>query len=295
MKQFFLHLLKVIGLTLVLAVIFNFIIGEWFYRIHSRSRLAIRDANYDILFLGSSRCIHNIDPAIIDSSLKVKSFNFAFDASGLPEMYASLKVYLQFNAKPKLVCCQVDFWHPHENADILARQSFIKYHNKGIIDDYFNSFPDEKYLNIPLYVYVIHRDLGWREWLKSCFRNKEALEEVKLKKGYEALYTTNFIQKPDKYNCDTLQFKKNPYLLKIIDLCNKNDIKLLLFTSPIYRNNCDKYFENFNSYELPYLNQADMFKDTSYFRDRDHVNSRGAIIQTVEMSEYLKARPDLYR
>src|SRR5215204_4792803 len=61
-----------------------------------------RTAN-DILFIGSSRTVHHINPKLIDSITGMRSYNAGVDGANLVEMSLIFKSYLNSHPPPKIL------------------------------------------------------------------------------------------------------------------------------------------------------------------------------------------------
>ena len=77
----------------MLGIILDKAIFEFFFRYHKRTKLDIQGLKKEIVFFGSSRCIHHIDPSIVDSICVTKSYNMGWAASNPREIYAAIKIY----------------------------------------------------------------------------------------------------------------------------------------------------------------------------------------------------------
>jgi hypothetical protein len=64
--------------------------------------------NYDFLILGSSRAESHVSPKILDSSLRVNSFNLGIPGSFIHQQLAFLNAYLKHHNKPKTLVLSVD-------------------------------------------------------------------------------------------------------------------------------------------------------------------------------------------
>lgn len=71
-------------------------------------------------------------------------------------------------------------------------------------------------------------------------------------------------------------------IIKIINLCQQNNIALRVYQSPIYKG---KYKSL--PVGLSIINHIDILKDEKYFYDRIHVSQKGREIATKELIDQL--------
>ena len=285
MKLFF----KKITFIFICVCILAFIADRFFdyYYINFSNRTVINSIkkDYDILILGDSRVKGNIIPSQLDSSLGMSSINLGIPSSNPLEILTMLKLYLHYFGKPKIVLVEIYNRINQLSADKLSRQGFLQYYNSDIISSYFNYSEDVKFYKIPLYRYTKYRDLGWREFYKTIFKNYNS--SFLNDKGYAPRdykeFDNNFINtKNAKLDLNNL------HIDSIISLCDNEEIKLVFFTSPVFLNQNSDLINKLERYLPNYLNQTDIIKEKKYFNDNTHVNHDGAKIQTTHLSKYIK-------
>ena len=286
MKLFLKKILGILISIIIIAFITDSLINLFFRNYHQRSKPDVKNQNVNVVFFGSSRCVHHIIPSIYDSLNSTASFNMGWAASDSREIYAAVKLYLHFNKKPQKIILQLDLEAENTGTDALATQSLIKHFNQHLIDDYFTSEQNIKY-KIPLYASVKYRDYSWREILKTIFRNKPQI----LDQGYIPIkreFQTN--NRKDIPTNVPLKFlaKKNIWVIKTIELCKKNGIGITLFTAPYYQINFSERFNNFRQYNCPYFNLSKTIKDSRYYSDNSHLNNFGAILFTQILSDSIR-------
>jgi hypothetical protein len=276
MLKFLKHILIILFATILLSFVLDKAIFNFFYKFHKRTKLDVEGLKKEIVFFGSSRCVHHIDPRIIDSICHTKSFNMGWAAANPKDIYAAIKIYLAKNSAPKSIFIQIDQEHDDTTEDGLARQSLLKFYKRGIIDDYFSAnLKDE--LRIPLFASLNYRDFGWREVIKTLFNNNNSANQ---NLGYTAIQSKGF--KPTqlyKFNKDAFR-KQNIWTSKAINLCNEKKIKVHLFTAPICTSNQIQTFNRFSRlYNVDYIDYSLRFKDSQqYFSDPTHLNREGAML-----------------
>lgn len=276
-KYFLLKLLCVI----ISIFLLDGLLHQFFLNYHKRTKTDLHNLNYDAVFFGSSRCIHHIKPVQFKKITGLSTFNMGWAGSGSAEIYAAIKIYLEFNRTPKIIFIQIDdYTHNNREISTLASQPLLKYYNSKIISDYFNSYSD-KLLNVPLLKYLKYRDIGWREILKTLFKNNLNYDQL----GFVA-QNGNTIVTESKIKINNINLTQNIWIDKSIDLCRNKKIQVVLFTSPIYRvansNNLNIFS---NIYHCTYYNFADSLQSKKYYYDATHLNELGADSFTQKLSK----------
>jgi len=288
MKLFFTK----IGIIFIFVLMFAFIadrVFDYFFIYFSDRKIVNNiDGDYDLIVLGNSRAKHNVIPNQLDTLLNISSANLGLPGSHPADLLYMLKYYLYFNKKPKIILVEIYEYFNELNANQISRQEFLQYYNSNIISSYFNYCEDNTFYNIPLYRYVKYRDLGWREFYKTIIknRNKSFIKD----KGYAPLYkklSNDIII--NKYNFDE-SILYNKHLDEIIKICRQNNIELIFFSSPVFSNHNYKLINILENYLPNYYNQTELLKEKMYFKDNMHINHRGAIIQTNDISIYINGK-----
>ncbi len=284
MLKFVKHIVCVLVVTVLFAFVIDKGIFEFFYKVHKRTKLDITGLKKDVVFFGSSRCIHHVNPVIIDSLCHTNSFNMGWAASNPREIYAAVKIYLARNSKPKLICIQVDMEHDDTTEDELARQSLLKFYGKDKVEDYY-SVGLKNEMNIPLLPSILYRDFGWREISKIAIKNHYDINN----EGFTPLFgNKTFAVKDIEINRKSL-LVPNPWISKTIELCNKNNINTILFTAPIYNLKNGFRFNNIaNLYKCKYYNYSDSLQNKSLFFDQTHLNENGARCFSLKLARIIE-------
>lgn len=232
----------------------------------------------DIIITGASRASHHYNPRIIEDSLQCTAYNAGYDGMNINFSYLSIKCAID-NGPVKIVILDLSsnqitdeysyslqnhkpyYW---ENEDAKEYYDSVNpWYEKVLMCSSFYQFNSKLFNNI------------------RCILSKPRLDT----KGYVPLpYSgTNFDAEFKTIDTDIIisEISKNQ-LDKIRELCNSNNIKLILALSPAleynsklancleeYANENDVLFWNFNNYET-------IVSDSSLFKDAGHMNTRGA-------------------
>ncbi len=108
--------------------------------------------NADLLVAGSSKAWVQISPFILDTALKVNSYNLGLNGYGFNAQHMRFRYYEQFNRKPAYLIYAVDLFTLTKRPDLFMPEQFAPYLNDSIIAkgtrsykgfaeiDYFNPF-----------------------------------------------------------------------------------------------------------------------------------------------------------
>jgi len=223
----------------------------------------------DYALFGSSRCIHSIDPTMINDKLGINGLNLAYQASNPLEVKLTLKTLLK-KKYVKRIFIQVDYSYnqlgPHPLAEI-AWMPFLK-------EDYiYNEYKlyDAKYWylkNLPFYRYMKYDSkIGFRDWLFSYTKKSTLYDNF----GYVPIFN---VLKDDKAKKTMVKPIENPHLKEVIEICSKANIEVHFFTAPIYRFEGD--YSALDKFLPDYTDFTQVITDRNKFQDNTHINDDGA-------------------
>lgn len=245
----------------------------------------------EIVLLGSSRCMHHYDAAIIADSLGMTCYNCGTDGNGIILMYPRYRLLTE-RYKPKVILYELSLgFDITTNEDNHTYLRWIRsYHNHKPVEDVILSVdPVEKYKMLSqTYCYN-------SEFFQLLLDNIYPINNGE--KGYRPLegvmnYNLEVSNTPVEYTVDSL---KMHYMKALIDECRENEIQLVFALSPSYKKEYDGdyqlLFELAEKNGVPVLNH---FCDTSfvikkeYFVDRTHMNIQGATKYSEVIANELK-------
>lgn len=336
---------KIMGLLAALAIfiaiseIFNYLYFEDDYWTRILWHNLYEDkGTIDNIYLGSSHVYSDLNPAILDDLNGQYNFNLSTPDQYMNGSYYLLReadrlntlshVYLELYFKISVSSADgtdpiyesyqknwinTDYMHFSTNkvSYMLAIISdtgkyediffpFIRYREQLGNWDFINRVGQTKRNDS-------HRAYEYREFLGEDVGYNEYL-----KQGY--WYSTIIVPETNFNIEQTLSMKKDPmgktseeYLRKIIDYCQRRDIPITLFVSPIpdlklvSLERYDHYIDQINAiaqqYQIPFydFNLAKeeylSLRPNEHFRDLDHLNANGANIFTPFFSEVMSGDP----
>ncbi|MEA5256488.1 hypothetical protein VB264_01760 [Arcicella aquatica] len=260
--------------------------------------------NADLLILGSSRAEFHISPKIIDSSLRLNSYNLGMSAWHFDMQFARFKLYLAHNKKPKYIIHNVDVYGFAKRADVVNPEQFLPFINEPVITETTRGHKgefDEYQQNIPLLKYKNQQALAWEGICN--FVNFTSLYDTTTKyKGYRGnTYEWNHdferfkkrYPKGVRYTFDkTIKKQFEEYLA----FCEKQHIKVVLLyapeyyeVQPLYKNKhtmikmCKEASERYHCYFLDYSKDSLCYQ-RKYFYNSQHLNKYGAEIFSQKLA-----------
>ncbi len=262
--------------------------------------------NASILIEGNCTTYSMIYPEIIEKKTKLKTYNLAEHNSGFAENYLNLHLYLKNNKAPNYLILYVSPESFDERYNFFTSYRFSHLLNDKIVSEIVKERDPNyyKWTSIPFFNYSYYNDeihFNAIQGVKYCYSNKHF---PFLKKGNRPLdeqfdtinYTQSYILHP-KFNWDIALEK---YLLKIIQLARKENIKVIFYESPLYCNDI-KHLKNRNEFlkkikKIAKNNTIDYFlfdtlgmsKSKSNFISTTTLNNENAKKFTLILSKYIK-------
>lgn len=278
--------------------------------------------NIDVLFLGSSHCFHSLDPRIADNIFEAETFNAGTSLQPLDASYALLKetdktndlkevyVELYYGITNEIYEERTDLTSVYLVSDYMKHSAnrTLLLVNASSPDYYVNSFilgrrNYEKLLDFP---WLFENVTFKRTPFYRTFQYVSGTGEEYLGKGFVGSVITmensgiycDYSEPPiaEDYISDDSKI----YIRKIIDYCEKHDIKLTFYTAPMEDLvlsviDYDSYISQINAllegtgvsyYDFNLCSPEILSLDAADFMDLNHLNEKGAQKFTTVFSWY---------
>lgn len=248
----------------------------------------------DVVVMGGSRAFVHIAPQVLDSILKLRSYNLGMDGYLFPMQHARFKVYLESNRKPAYVLQSVSMSSLSRRNGLYNHEQFLPYLDNQLIYDETKAYEGLNWFdyNIPLLRYRKQWGLisiGITEYLG--LRHVSANEKYKGYVGRPWSWDGNF-EKFVESSPEGITGKVDPEVLKdfedYLKKCSEEGIKVILVYTPEFEG-IQKYFVNreevmdiyrelATKYNLEFLDYSDhpISGDKSFFYNSQHMNKVGA-------------------
>jgi hypothetical protein len=311
LKKLILALLIGLGISIVLDLVISNALLKSNYFAHGESFIwnEIRKGNIqdDLLIYGSSRAMTNFDPQIIEDSLRISTYNLGVDGHNFWLQYLRHKKFLNYNRKPKVIILSVGIFSLSKRKDLYNHYQFLPFMYDKDFFDYTSSYDGFSIFDysIPLYRYI-----GKQDSIMKAFKGlkKERRMAPYRIKGFRAM---NRVWNQDLANAklkmgsfkSVIHEPSERLIQQFIDECYDLGIKVVIVYSPeqiqgqFFVRNRNEIISTYN-----YLSQKNdltfidysydiMCKDTSYFYNSMHLNSKGANLFTKKLvSDLLKLK-----
>lgn len=301
MGQLLRSLLVFFVTLIVLSYPIAWFISNHFYTYMKQNWILTRqNNNCDYAVLGSSRVFNMVDIKSLDSSWNSKGINLGTSGSCYGENFLILSEFVKRNRISKLLLnidqfslnSQHSFSYPFHDFEFLSMTNAY--------DSVFYDFtPTWKY-----YLWKVLPVTKYIEYNHNYTLKKNSDTALDLKMGTRLI--NKMIEKEgakiESLKLVTRQDLKSSvdekYLFKIINLCIKKNIKVILITTPIYSSK----FKNHNNYifefiklhpdliSLPYIKFEELidYSNYNYFVNYTHTNSIGSVCYSNALGEKLK-------
>ena len=301
MKKFLYRILLFSLLVIVCAIGLDFFLSYRLRqnpnRIYATWNQVYNDTTcYDLLINGSSRAWSQYSPLILDSILKLNSFNLGIDGSAINRQIIKYNKYCELHGNPKYLIQNIDLGTMSYTMG-YEREQFFSYffYDRDLLNEYdqYENFSwVEK--NIPCYRY-----LGYDDVITEAlfYDNKEHFFEY-IVKGYygdESSWDGSRIANMDSVMCacDTSALQ---LFTEFIQKETEKGVQVIFVYAPVYIEAREKmvnekqmyimYDSIARKFQIPILDYNDipMCYDTTYFYNATHLNRVGAELFTTKLA-----------
>lgn len=250
---------------------------------------AVSEGTADVLIMGSSRASHHYDPQILSDSLNMSVYNLGIDGSGVILADGFYRLIVE-RYKPKYIIYELtppfDIYQYSGDMNNTRYLSQLKpYYKEECLSGIFEDVnPGEKLkLRSGLYRYnttFLNLFRFYLRGMENDLKGYVPLEGVMNKYHREAENTMEI---------DKLKLK---YLEKFIADCEKNGSKILFVISPKFGVSTSASYEPAISlckdHGYIVLNHFCDMQQMDYFKDSNHLNSKGAAVFSRLIASELK-------
>lgn len=257
----------------------------------ARAEYVFKQANEDIILMGSSRCIHHYNPFIIEDSLGMSTYNCGNDGMGIIYNYA---IYTSMRERhlPKVIVYDIapsfDLYEGTPNDKYIHGIRQFSYYGK-IIDICTDIDNNDKY---KLYSKCYRLNSSYLHILRDFIHPRGLFEKgFKPSVGVMDYEIKDQVYNPEAFVTDSVKIK---YWNKLFELCKQDGVSLILSVSPTYSpydHGCYDIIKNLaNKNGIPFIDNYDCDGITGqkqYFSDSTHMNEDGANEFSKRIVKYL--------
>lgn len=286
MQKFLLFTLKILILTIAVAVVLDFVYTAIYLQSSNRGKIDhvynSKNENFDVVILGSSRANNHFVAQMFEDK-GLKTFNYGMSGGHLFEADLLLKLMVERHYKIKNVILEADLNLSNEHRAEGIASKFLPYlHNSKAVKKQFELEDDFDELNyIPFYRYIKFGSvIGFREMFFQLMHKKTShLDNL----GYYPLG-----KKPNanmKNNIANLKpLKHNKYYDQIKQICKANNINFIAVMTPMCENvKGINYFDKVQQLYPEIHNYENVVIGDQYFSSCGHMNDTGARMFTARI------------
>lgn len=323
MKKIVLKIIALILICCALILPLNFLFttydGRYTYKM--LNEMYQSEDNIDAVFLGSSHTYKSLDPDLADEIIGINTFNAGSSVQGMNTSYYLLReimeyhklktVYLDTNpavARVKANDINIFYISDYMKFDSKNKLELLKSGgNESILNGYITF--RRNFTNLNIIANLKSRKTPLSDYSSVTYENEEYRGDGFVYSNGCNPITEKNIKNQKRYDfSDKVPVGENyrEYMEKIIELCKKNDIKLVLLEHPMLRKNTDSLvgYANYVSYMygiaekygIEYWNfnlyKGDIGITDSDYLDITHLNGEGAEKYTKAFSQVAKMYND---
>jgi hypothetical protein len=264
----------------------------------------------NIVIVGASRALVQLDTRIIDSATGLSSYNFGLNAASAKTCFNTMKYVLNYQKEVKLAILNVDFSIFNIAEDPYKDAYYYPFEKKlagFIMSDTSSSRLVHKLKLFDISLYDDYTKYAAIDGLLRPQRKIEGKYSGYIPQNINSDFSVP-VANPLKNNQVLDSATAFKYLAGIIELCKEKKVQLVFVVAPYYKE-CfpDKYFANYTALmqktkQVAVQNNV-LFLDYSaipvasekkYFYNCNHLNSTGAAIYTTivadTLTNYLKIK-----
>ena len=264
----------------------------------------------NILLVGSSRTLVQINPRIIDSITELQSYNYGLNAATIKTCFNVIQYVLFKQLPSKLVVLNIDYGMFDISQDPYKDPFFFPYQNELLSFMVNDSGLNKLVHRLKIFDIAMYDDKVKYAGIDGLIRSQRVI--IGFYKGFYPHTEVNDFKEPsdEQIMNRNASFSENGIniLRDIIILCKKKQKKLVLVMAPYVKKFFpSNYIDNYNLIidkvkEITKSNQITILdytensiaKNQSYFYNVNHLNVRGADAYTQilasDINKILKAR-----
>lgn len=262
----------------------------------------------DIIFIGGSRVVRHINPAIIDSINGTKSYSLGTSGIGIVECNLLLNKYLQNHPKPKAVFLNIDCDMFYTDDAVYNMTNYFSYLDDTLVYNCLSPYKLAYRNKLVQKYYLLQKVFATTDQTKAIHLG---IEEPKIAepnntinfRGYHPTYAGwNFDAEEQLKNKIKVIYRPAGFelLKRMIEKCRRDSINIILVDAPIYYK-INTVFINegevidtvkaiASAANVPYLDYTKMeiCKSKDFFTDMVHLNIKGSVIYSLQLAEDIK-------
>lgn len=265
----------------------------------------LQDNSIDVLFMGTSHTYYGFNPAVLWKNTGLNSYIFAGQCQPMEVTYHYLEEALK-TQNPRLVILDIFALSEDSNKCQTLGTYRVNVRDMKFSVNKIQAYQSMKNTNLFEEVFDISiyhdriSDLNGKD-INDIFNPAKDLNF-----GYTLAYPSDIEWNRDIVNTDKkkeIEDSRLEALMKIIKLCEENEIELLLVKTPYYINESDAMMYNTvwqiaKDNKVQFIDYNKIFKDIDFTFDLDgdswHANAQGATKITNYLSNFIKKNYNIH-
>jgi hypothetical protein len=255
----------------------------------------IKNKKYDYIVVGNSRVEKSISVSVFDQKVDTKGLNLGMENTTFSTFYLMLHLFFKNKNKADYVLLEFDHHNYHNFKDKNQSHLFIPQINDS---DIYSTLVDinSKYHIIRFLPFIGYGYYNFDWGIHNFLNQKFKLFNFPFLENGDTKTFTNYSTFTDTGRKASYNYKSdlNKYFLKIKNLCEKNNSRLITFTAPFFDKNVEKgnikdiktilseHQIEYHDYSSLYFQRKDMFFDNN------HLNRIGTTQFSKVLSELVE-------
>tara|TARA_Y100000385_G_C13027848_1_gene609307 strand:- start:371 stop:1309 length:939 start_codon:yes stop_codon:yes gene_type:complete len=305
MKKFVINMLF-FGISTI-TLLFLILISFKTFHIYTNSDMyygnefnnAFKNRNYELLSIGNSKSLSAIDMSTLKNEIGMSSVNLAYSSANMSVSKLTLESYLnKCIIIPKIVLLEVSWFSFNNRRTNLQSISGDLFLNDFKLFKHFDKYAFKMKSNIKTCLLNQLRNIFYSNNLTYSVRNKQLSPKKKSYTFKKEKMLTTF----PYLTAGIDELLLNDFY-QIINMCKRNNIKLILYTSPedqdysknqldkglienVFKNSLNKYK---NLYYLNYSLGGGLWKKKyeNWLRDSHHINHKELFTKVLTKDIFL--------
>ena len=304
MKRFLINIVGFVVVIVVLAVVSDYMVSTGLKRaerghFYTMNKLMNDRIDADVVILGNSRASSSYHPSVLDSILKIDTWNLGVSGQPFGVSYLRWQLYRRNNCNPKLLIVNIDYAELNMVSNGFEKEQYYPYMIDTLVKPYLDLYGfswAEKH--IPMYRYRGDYKL----------MSIGLTELFHIRHDTKGDYIKGYTNKDWDWNGENLEAvlrngkvegQCNPQAVNLLEdllvTTKKDGIPVVFVYAPLFKKLKENLYEQSSSetyqrlseaYDVPILDfsEMDICYDTRFFHDANHVNAIGAIRFSMELA-----------
>ena len=248
----------------------------------------VKENHFDYVVLGSSTGLTTLDTKTIDSVTQMKGLNISMDDSSLNSHVLMLNYFLSLKKTTNKVILCVTPWDLQNPTNRLNDNDyrFLTEITNPVVYQYYQTFETEGFPVLTYSKYLPFIGVSYYNnqlFYPSLFSILQPKKRNRFddKGNYTYPINQNAVS-PKEKNVVNVNIQ-NPAFQRMLELCRKHNIDLIIYQSPLYRTQVD-----FINLDLPIINHSTILPEYLFY-DSIHVTTGGRTYCTFAFIDDLKS------